>query len=984
MLMGEPIGHEEFTNEVVVKAAAVMGLSATVCVSSLRGLDSADVGGVCCDPAALSHDVCPVTTAVPKLRHRPPQDTTAVIIGTVTDAKTGQPVANVEVTIEGTGVLSVTDMSGRYRIVSPVSGPQTVRTRRIGYAPNRVPTIVPPSGTLELNIEIAVSALLLEGLVVTGDPVGRARDEIATATVIDIEAIRHQTATSLAGVLELVPGVEQQPPGLDQPQQFALRSVATSGSSAGPSGFGGGTRSEDLAAFGTSIVLDGVPTSNNANLQSLGPRGELSFTTSANGGVDLRKIPASTLERVEVIRGIPSARWGDLTQGVVIVETRAGQVTPELKLHVDARTAEMSIVGGSRLGTSNTVTATFDYANTRSSPGLTDDRVCRLAGQLKHRMELGRFRFDTGFDFFQLYDDRPASTQTGREDTHSSSRDRGFRVTERALWQVAPRSRFRFTGGVTGAQQRSFAVEPKVRSAMPFTDRLDEGRQEGHYVIGQYLARVDVEGSPWSSYGRFEFANERNMLGAEHSLRAGAELKREWNSGPGLQFDIQFPPQVTFNGVNGFDRPRDNNSIPALATTALYLDDQIHTTVGEMVLQLQAGLRLDVLHEGSWWFSGVRDALLQPRIYGSLLPLHWLRLHAGWGYTAKTPPLGMLYPAPQYYDVVNVNYYADDPAERLAVLTTYVTDPTNNDLGYSRGTKAEVGVEFGIGSSAISVVAFRDRIDDGVGIRYEPTSLERDHFALTDSVLGNGIKPDIIEPSQRSDTVPVLIYRPDNNVTQINRGLELIATFPELRPIRTRFQVMGSWMKTEQRTEALYFGNAGVFSNFQLHEADRRTPYWGPATEVGERALMTYRVIHHQPSIGLLITAMLQHNITDLFKDLAATDTLAFLGYLTNDARLVPIPEAERGEEQYRDLRLPRSGLLLEPASTPADWMLSVQVSKTLPLDGRLDFWAFNMLDRPGQVAIRPGMRPRFYVPVRVGLEVTVPVRTLLPWTYKK
>jgi hypothetical protein len=50
-------------------------------------------------------------------------------------------------------------------------------------------------------------------------------------------------------------------------------------------------------------------------------------------------------------------------------------------------------------------------------------------------------------------------------------------------------------------------------------------------------------------------------------------------------------------------------------------------------------------------------------------------------------------------------------------------------------------------------------------------------------------------------------------------------------------------------------------------------------------------------------------------------------------------------------------------------------VSKTLPLDGRLNFWAFNLLDRRGV-----GSRP--YWPVRVGLEVAMPARALLPWYY--
>ncbi len=35
-----------------------------------------------------------------------------------------------------------------------------------------------------------------------------------------------------------------------------------------------------------------------------------------------------------------------------------------------------------------------------------------------------------------------------------------------------------------------------------------------------------------------------------------APANEERNPGDGYQFDVEFPPQVTFTGVQGFDRPR--------------------------------------------------------------------------------------------------------------------------------------------------------------------------------------------------------------------------------------------------------------------------------------------------------------------------------------------------------------------------------------------------------------------------------------------
>ena len=128
-----------------------------------------------------------------------------------------------------------------------------------------------------------------------------------------------------------------------------------------------------------------------------------------------------------------------------------------------------------------------------------------------------------------------------------------------------------------------------------------------------------------------------------------------------------------------------------------------------------------------------------------------------------------------------------------------------------------------------------------------------------------------------------------------------------------------------------------------------------------------------------MITATLQHNIHDRREIIGATDTLSFAGYLTRDGRLVPVPAEDRADPQYWDLRTPRSGSLFLAMSTPGDWLLSVQVSKTLPLEGQLSFWAFNLLDRAG-VYGGPDTQPRFYPQMRFGFELSMPARGLVPW----
>lgn len=893
------------------------------------------------------------------------------LTGQVTDATSGVPVVGAMLTVEGLELRTVTDDQGRYQLDNVSPGPQVIRIVRIGYAPLRHQLVVPAAGTVTLDLKIARNALQLPDLVVTADPSSRAEGELGTASVIGQDAIKNQTAASLSGVLELIPGTLLQPPGLDGVQQFGLRAVPIGPGAAPGAGSVTGPSASLLASFGTQIILDGVPVSNNVNLQSLGPRGELTFATAAGGGIDLRRIPAATVERVEVIRGLPSARFGDLTQGVVLVETRAGAVDPESRLRLDARTVEGTLLGGRRVTGTSSATVSLNLARTRLAPGFRDDIGSRITAQAAHRYEGKRLTLDTRLDGYQVFEDEPASSQF--PDLAARSRDMGFRVSERLRWRFGERSRIDWTAAFEGIRQRSFTESPLLRGAMPFTNRLTEGQQDGKFIGGTYVARVDVNGDPRHFYSRIEAYLAPRWAGLGHELRAGLESRREWNGGPGYIFDIEFPPQVEFNGVNGYDRPRRFDLIPPLVTSAVYVDDRVSRTFANgWIFNVQGGARLDLLHWGSHWLRAARDYLVEPRLQLELQPTTRFRLRAGAGRLAKMPALGDLFPAPQYYDLVNFNWYANNPNERRAILTTRILQRQNPNLQMSRADKAEVGAEFDLGvGGQVALVAYSDRVRGAVGLNLVPTFLIRDRYAVDSSTINQGHPPSVLYPPIASDTVPVLIDRPDNNLGLRSRGVELTAILPEFAPLHTRLAILAAWSHSKLASEGLDFGVG--FSDFQLNERVPRAPYWESVVQTGERLVVTSRLIHHQPKIGLVITGTVQLYVREVRADQGGTDTLAFAGYITRAGTLVPVPVTQRADSQYHDLRIPRLGVLNNPQKAPVDWLLGLQVSKSLPLDGRLSFYAFNAFDRIGSYGGRT-TAPRLFPAARFGLEVTMPL----------
>ena len=905
------------------------------------------------------------------------QDVPRRISGRVLEAETGRPVRGATISLEGQLAVAQSDSAGRYMLLRVPAGPQVLIARRIGYMPGRVPVTV---GRVDLVIDVTVArnSLRLREVRVTADAAGRARGELGTASVINREAIANQTAASLAGVLELIPGVPFEPPGLDGIQQVSLRAVPTS-----MGGGAGGTSAADLASFGTLIILDGVPLSNNANLQSSGAGAQIGFASSAGGGVDIRRIPATMLERVEVIRGVPSARFGDLTQGAIIVETRAGAVAAELLGRYDARTSEATVIGAHTFAAKRQALAfNADIARTRIAPGQRDDAAMRLGAQLSHRIALGAFvtdgavdrslTLDSRLDVHQLYQDTPERPAILRGYSNWS-RDNALRLSERLTWRGTDGRQLRAIASVERTGQNSYSQRFLLRGPEPFSALLAPGRDTGFFIGGEYLAKVRVSGVPWLVYARVEGERPFAAWRAQHLLRTGVELRREWNAGAGYQFDVAAPPQTTFNGIAGYARPRRYDAVRPMATSGLYLDGRLQRATPLGGLEVQAGARLDVLHTGTTWASNAQSALAQPRLAAQLSPWSWLRLRGGAGRMAKAPSLAQLDPAPRFFDVVNVNWYANAPAERLAVLTTYVRDPENARLGFARTDRLEAGFELdlGRGGATLGVTAYDDRLRHAPSTGDAVDAVLRERFTIADSSAGTGRPPGYIEPADVIDTVPVLLGRLENNLSQRSRGIEVTMSTPTIPMLRTRLEVQGAWLDTRMRRDGYEFVGS-AFYEFQLRD-HARIPFYDATTRTGKRSLLTWRLVHHQPAVGLVVTASVQQALNEAVQDRGITDSLSFAGYVTRAGERVLVPRAERLDAQYADLWGPRTDLVARAFTTPNGWIMNLQVAKALPQDGRLSFYAFNALGLVGRYG-DTGAVNRLNPPVRFGMELSMPL----------
>src|SRR3982074_605052 len=97
----------------------------------------------------LAHRIIPLLVGAPlcataSLNPLGAQQPTGTISGQVVDSATRQPLAGVNVVVEGTRLGAVTRDDGSFTIVGVPAGTHTVRARRIGYG--AVPIVISVAG----------------------------------------------------------------------------------------------------------------------------------------------------------------------------------------------------------------------------------------------------------------------------------------------------------------------------------------------------------------------------------------------------------------------------------------------------------------------------------------------------------------------------------------------------------------------------------------------------------------------------------------------------------------------------------------------------------------------------------------------------------------------------------------------------------------------------------------------------------------------
>lgn len=127
------------------------------------------------------------------------------IQGKVVDSRSGKPLIGANIIIEENHRGTASDRNGYFRIEGLPDGTYTLRVQYIGFA-TATKTVTLPAVTVFIEIEMYEQAHVVDEVIITASPVGRAVNYQA-AQSIQGDALHRISATSIGEMLEFEPGL---------------------------------------------------------------------------------------------------------------------------------------------------------------------------------------------------------------------------------------------------------------------------------------------------------------------------------------------------------------------------------------------------------------------------------------------------------------------------------------------------------------------------------------------------------------------------------------------------------------------------------------------------------------------------------------------------------------------------------------------------------------------------------------------------------
>lgn len=836
--------------------------------------------------------------------------------------KTGEPLSGATMQLVQSGLWGISGKDGEVEIRNVPRLPVAYKVSMLGY--KDVEGEIRLDGKDNVRILMEEESLSMREVVVVAQA-GQGGE--STTSIIGRQALDHLQATSLKDILQLLPGgVSMKNPSLTSPGQFKVRTLA----------------SDDNATFGAAIIINGMPVSTNANMNTgLG----LSSISSGNSGADLRSIATDDIESVEIIRGVASAEYGDVSSGVMIVNKRIGVSDLNMKARIMPGIMQLHAGKGFDIKSAGSLNISADYARGTSDPRFLTDKYNRGILSLAHRKTLldKTWTLTTNIDLSYTGEWKGADPDEPEAmKKFFSSRDAfSLRLSHNGMLKLdkALARTLKYDVALSLSSDRIFNDRLVSVGSGAILDATKDGMYEGTPYPSSYETLSGTKSNPvmyWAKFSDLFYLNVGNM---SNRFNVGTEWKIEGNRGIG-----QYDKTLKFKAF-AQDRIRRFYDIPYMNQISAYVEDNVVLTFSERRypnITGQVGVRWTVVQP----WRNERMMALSPRLNIAVNPVRYLSLRLGYGISEKVPSLQDLYPSPDYYDFYNMS--VSDGQKSYYLYSTRIFDNKPVSIKTMRGTKYELGFDVRLDNGmSFSVVGYHEKVSRCFGPdNSEWKTLVFDVWNAAD-VTFTGQKPiyDQQNPSRR-DTVLYNLIRPGNPKSRRNRGIEFDFNFGKINATNTSFYLSGAWSETRSSSSNL---------GYKLPVGEARN--YGPVYVVypessysfseNRRFSATLRVVQHIPAIRFIVSASAQCILYEY--DHEVSSGTRPLGYIYGSEYI------KFTEDQLDDIEFNFHGYMLKdqifdtrisnvPVTWPAIWCLDLRVTKEIGDKAGFSFYANNVL----------------------------------------
>lgn len=747
------------------------------------------------------------------------QQKTYSISGTVVSKETGQPVEFATIVLSSTEQWAVADANGNFIIQNVQPGKTQISISCLGY--------VTDTKEIVINKDIPVywialkeDNLTLDSVVVTAQDNS---NSATTSRTIDKAALDHIQMLNVADVSSLLPGGATRNPDLLTNQTFSIRS---------------GSGEVGNVSFGTAVEVDGVRLSNNGSFASF------TNTTAGVSGASVNNIASTNVESIEVITGVPSVEYGDMTSGVVKINTRKGRTPYTVTLSTNPNMKQVSASKGFGLGTTRRGASRGVLNTSLEYTRATKDQRSPYESYDRKQIQLTYSNlFDRG-----IFSDTPlrfsvsASGNLGGMDTkadpdafsenRTTVRDNSFRGNFDFDWLLSKKwiTNIELSGSVVYSDKLN-RVHENVNWAQD--SPAVHGRAEGYFVAQKYEDNPDaaVILRPRGYWYSTMCVDDKPI---NYSLKLKANWARQFGN---INNKIKLGVDWSGDGNFGIGEYTENMStapdfweyrycdVPFMNNVAAYIEENITIPIGKTRLNLIAGLRNDnTIIRGSAYGT---TSSLSPRFnlkYTIFSPANrWnktvkeLSFRASWGVATKLPSYSVLYPVPTYY---YLSTFSSTSASDGSAYSAYYIMPKiidyNANLRWQKNQQAEVGFDIDIDGYKISLSGYYNRTIDAYRLcneyerftyNYTPiSSLESCQIPAENRVFNVDRETGIVTVSDATGVFAdqTLDYKSrkrmtsttyaSNSVNPITRyGVEWVVDFKRIRPINTTIRLDGSF-----------------------------------------------------------------------------------------------------------------------------------------------------------------------------------------------